>query len=112
MDAVDQDVSRRRGQWTLVLTIISSLVAIVVEVSVISHVWVNPVPGHSGFSFHVIPVITALPLMLCLSMQVGVRKALKSGGMSLKIGNSIEVFAGLLILITYQAIGDLIRLIP
>jgi len=111
MGTLDGYVARRGNPWSLVLTIIASLIAIAVEISVISHVWVNPEPGHSGFSFYVIPVITALPLILCVSMQMGVRKALKSGGIELKIGNSIEIVGGLLILITYQAIGDLMRLL-
>jgi len=60
---------------TRVLTIVASLVAIVVEISVIFRVWIHPVAVHSGFSFYVIPLTTALPLFLCLSMQIGVRKA-------------------------------------
>jgi len=58
-----------------------------------------------------IPVLTALPLFLCLSMQVGVRKALKSGDMSSKIANNIEIVLGVLILATYQAIQELMRFV-
>jgi len=94
------------------MTIIASLLAIVVEISVISRVWVNPVPGHHNLNFYAIPVITALPILLCISMQMGVRRALKSGSMDSQIGHSIEIVGGLLILITYQAIGDLMLLIP
>jgi len=112
MDVLNEYVDRRRSQWALILTIIASLIAIVVEISVISRVWIKPMPGHSGFSYDVIPVITALPLLLCLSMQLGVAKALKSGDVSSKIANMIEITGVLLILITYQAIGDLMRLIP
>ena len=108
MDALDG----RRTQWTGILTIIASLNAILVEIDVISRVWINPIPGHSGFDFYVIPVITALPLLLCLGVQLKVRKELKSGGMNSKIGNTVEIFCGLLILIAYQAIGNVLRLIP
>jgi len=111
MDALDEYAARRNAQWTLALTIIASLIAVAVEISVISRVWINPVPRHSGFSFYVIPVITVLPLLLCLSMQIGVRSALKSGHIRSKIASRIEMFAGLMILLTYQAIGDLMRLI-
>lgn len=112
VDALDKYVARRNSQWTQILTIIASLIAIVVEISVISRVWINPVSGHGGFSFYMVPVLTAFPLILCLSMQLGVRKALKSGDMSSKIAYTIEVVCGILILITYQAIEGLVRLIP
>ncbi len=85
--------------------------AIVVEGSVIYHVWIKPAPGHSGFGFYEIPVFTALPLFLCLSMQIGVRKALRSGGVSPKSSDTIQVVCGVLILSTYQAIGAVLRLI-
>jgi len=112
MDALDKHIARRNRQMTLALTIIASLVAIVVESSVISRVWIHPVSGHSGIGFYEIPVITALPLFLCLAMQLGVRKALKSGDLSLKMANTIGMVGGFLILTTYQAIGDMMRLIP
>ncbi len=97
---------------TLALTIVASLVAIVVESSVISRVWIHPVSGHSGIGFYEIPVITALPLVLCLAMQLGVRRALKSGDVSSKIAYTMNTFGGILLLVTYQAIGDMMRLIP
>ena len=103
---------RRNKQMTRVLTIFASLVAIVVEISIIFRVWIHPVAVHSGFTFYVIPVTTALPLFLCLSMQIGVRKALKSGEMSPKIANSMDIVGGMLILVTYQAIEQLMELIP
>lgn len=112
MDALEKYVHRRSSQWTLVLTIIATLIAIIVETSVISRVWISPVPRPFGFEFYVIPVTTALPLILCLSMQFGVRKALKAGNITLKVGNTIQIVAGILILVTYQALGDMIRLIP
>jgi hypothetical protein len=111
MDALGEYVDRRKRQWTWALTITSSLIAIVVEISVISRVWINPIPGHSGFSFDVIPVFTALPLLLCLSMQLGVRKARKSGDISSKMADAMEIAGGILIMIIYQAIGDLMRLL-
>jgi hypothetical protein len=112
MDALGEYVARRGRLWTLILTIIASLIAVVVEISIISRVWINPVQGHNGFRYCLIPVLSALPLFLCLSIQVGVRKALRSGEMSSKIADTIEVVAGILILTTYQAIGELMRLIP
>lgn len=111
MDALEKYIARRNAQSTWALTIIASLLAIAVEASVISRVWINPVPGHSGFLFNEIPMATALPLLLCLSLQVFVRSALRSGRMSPKIAAPLEILLGLLILVTYQAIGDLMRLI-
>ena len=112
MDALDEYIARRRKQWIGVLTVIASLIAVVVETAVIYRVWIKPVPDHRGFNVDVIPVMTAFPLLLCLSMQLGIRKALKSGDISSKIATVMEGFGAALILITYQAIGELMRLVP
>ena len=111
MDALDEHVARRSEKTARILTVVGSLIAIAVEIDVISRMWINPVQGHNEFHSYLIPVLTALPLFLCLSMQVGVRKALKSGDMSSKIANNIEIVLGVLILATYQAIQELMRFV-
>jgi hypothetical protein len=112
IDALDKSIARPSSRYKGILTIVATLIAIAVEIDVMLRVWINPGSGHSGFRFYMLPLLTAFPLILCLSMQIGVRKALRSGDISSKIADTIEVACGILILITYQAIEDLMRFIP
>jgi len=113
MDSLDLHLAKRRTQGIriLILIIISTLLAILVEGSIISRVWIKPLPGHGGVLFYLTPVVTAFPLLLCLSLQLGVRKALRSGDLSPKMADAIGTFGGIMVLITYQAMEDLMRLI-
>jgi hypothetical protein len=111
MDALGEDLAKRRTQWTGIATIITTLFAVMVEGSVIFRIWIKPLAGHRGFLFYWTPAATLFPLLLCLSLQRAVRKAVKSGDMSLKMAYRIEVFAVIMVLITYQTMYDLMSLI-
>jgi hypothetical protein len=93
------------------LTAMSTLVAIVVEGAIVYRVWIRPATGYGDFFHYEVPVITALPLLLCLILQFLVLKAEKRGDMHPRIAASFEALTGILLLITYQAMGDLTRFV-
>lgn len=120
MDALQENTARRNDQWiikfqavlAIALTIIGSIIAIIVEASVVSRVWINPAAEHRDSSSPLTPVMTALPLLLCLVMQLGVWRARKTGDISPTSSATLGMLLPITIMIAYVAIGDVMRLVP
>jgi hypothetical protein len=84
--------------------------AIIVEFNTIDFLRTHNYSGFRALNAFMTPIMIVMPLLLCVSFQFGIRKWIKDGKMTGDAASRRAPIAPTLAMITYVAIGMLIRL--